>query len=82
MRVDVHQGSVLSPILFIIILEALSREFRAGVPWEDTFFFSSVVPRARHCGIPAILTPMSLKNAPSVGQRAHLENLLIFSAIF
>ena len=30
-----HQGSVLSPLLFIIVLEALSREFRADVPWED-----------------------------------------------
>ena len=27
-RVGVHQGSVLSPLLFIIVLEALSREFR------------------------------------------------------
>ena len=36
----------------------------------------SVVPRARHCGILAILPPMSLKNAPSAGLRAHLENLL------
>ena len=33
--VGVHQGSVLSPLLFIIVLEALSREFRFGVPWED-----------------------------------------------
>ena len=39
----------------------------------------SVVPRARHCGIPAISPLMSLKNAPSAGLRAHLENLLIFS---
>ena len=31
-NVRVHQGSVLSPLLFIIVLEALSREFRAGVP--------------------------------------------------
>ena len=30
----VHQGSVLSPLLFILVLEALSREFRTGVPWE------------------------------------------------
>ena len=29
-----HQGSVLSPLLFIIVLEALSREFRTGCPWE------------------------------------------------
>ena len=34
-KVGVHQGSVLSPLLFIIVLEALSREFWAGVPWED-----------------------------------------------
>ena len=30
----VHQGSVLSLLLFIIVLEALSREFRTGCPWE------------------------------------------------
>ena len=29
-KVSVHQGSVLSPLLFIIMLEALSREFRSG----------------------------------------------------
>ena len=33
-KVGVHQGSVLSPLLFIIVLEALSQEFRSGVPWE------------------------------------------------
>ena len=33
----VHQGSVLSALLSIIVLEALSREFRAGVPWEDLY---------------------------------------------
>ena len=32
--VGVHQGSVLSQLLFIIVLEALSREFWSGVPWE------------------------------------------------
>ena len=37
MNVGVHQGSVLSPLLFIIVLEALSREFRSGVPWEDLY---------------------------------------------
>ena len=34
-KVGVHQGSVLSPLVFIIVLEALSREFHSGVPWED-----------------------------------------------
>ena len=33
-KVGVHQGSVLSPLLFIIMLEALSREFREGLPME------------------------------------------------
>ena len=30
----VHQGLVLSPLLFILVLEALSREFRNVIPWE------------------------------------------------
>ena len=33
-KVGVHQGSVLSPLLFIIVLEALSQNFRVGLPWE------------------------------------------------
>jgi hypothetical protein len=33
-KVGVHQGSVLSPLLFIVVLEALSRAFRVGLPWE------------------------------------------------
>ena len=33
-KVGVHQGSVLSPLLFILVLEALSRDFRTGAPWE------------------------------------------------
>ena len=36
-KVGVHQGSVLSPQLFIIVLEALSQEFHSGVPWEDLY---------------------------------------------
>ena len=33
-KVCVHQDDVLSPLLFIIVIEALSREFRVGCPWE------------------------------------------------
>ena len=40
--VGVHQGSVLSPLLFIIVLEALSGDFRVGVPWE-LFFADDLV---------------------------------------
>ena len=36
-KVGVHQGSVLILLLFIIVLEALSREFHSGVPWEDLY---------------------------------------------
>ena len=32
--VGVHQGSALSHLLFILVLEALSCQFRTGVPWE------------------------------------------------
>ena len=33
-QVGVHQGSTLSPLLFIIVFEALSRKFQTGCPWE------------------------------------------------
>jgi hypothetical protein len=33
-RVGVHQGSVLSPLLFTIVLEAISKQSRGGLPWE------------------------------------------------
>ena len=36
-KVGIQQGSVLSPLLFIIVLEALSREFRSGIPWENLY---------------------------------------------
>jgi len=34
LRVGVHQESVLSPLCFVIELEALLREFREGLPME------------------------------------------------
>ena len=37
MKVGVHQGSVLNPLLFIIVLKALSREFHFGVPRQDLY---------------------------------------------
>ena len=32
-KVEVHQGSVLSPLLFILVMEAPSRNFKVGLPW-------------------------------------------------
>ena len=43
MKVGGHQGSVLSPLLFIIVLEALSSEFQASVPWEDLYADALVI---------------------------------------
>jgi len=33
-KVGMHQGSALSPLLFVTVMEALSREFRVALPWE------------------------------------------------
>ena len=33
-NVGLHQGSVLSPLLFTIVLEEISKNFRVGLPWE------------------------------------------------
>jgi len=33
-KVGMHQGSALSPLLFVIAMEAISREFRVALPWE------------------------------------------------
>jgi len=33
-KVGMHQGSALSPLLFVIVMEALSREFKIALPWE------------------------------------------------
>ena len=32
--VGVHQGSVLSPLLFAIVMDVVSRDARKGLPWE------------------------------------------------
>ena len=33
-KVSVHQGSVMSLLLFVVVLEAQSKEFCTGCPWE------------------------------------------------
>jgi len=44
--VGVHQGSVLSPLLFIIVMDELTEEIRKGVPWELMFADDLTLRRA------------------------------------
>ena len=44
-------------------------------------YIYSVVPRARHCGFPAILPQMSLKNAPRAGLRADSKIWILFRCL-
>ena len=37
-KVGVHQGSGLSPLLFTVVLDVISKEFRCGLPNELLFF--------------------------------------------
>ena len=41
--VGVHQESVLSLLLFIIVMEALSHKFRTGCPWELLYTVDLVI---------------------------------------
>ena len=41
--VGVHQGSVLSPLFFIIVIEAVSMRLRIGFPWELLYADDSVI---------------------------------------
>jgi len=36
-KVGLHQGSVLSPLLFIIVMDVASKDIRMGLPWEALF---------------------------------------------
>ena len=45
-KVGVHQGSVLSPLLFIMVLEALLREFCTGCP-RELFYADDLVIKSK-----------------------------------
>jgi len=42
-KVGMHQGSAFSPLLFVIVIEAISREFRVALPWEQLYADDLVV---------------------------------------
>ena len=33
-KVGLYQGSVLSPLLFVIVTEVITKELQVGLPWE------------------------------------------------
>ena len=47
-EVAVHQGSVLSHLLFIMVLEALSKECRSGLSWEMLYANDLVIITERN----------------------------------
>jgi len=42
-KVGMHQGLPLSPLLFVIVMEAISREFRMALPWELLYTVDLIV---------------------------------------
>ena len=42
-EVGLHQGSVLSTLLFVIVLQALLRECKSTLPWEMLYTDDSVI---------------------------------------
>ena len=77
-RSEISQSVLVKEILNVMIAVP-SVNFMLDLVSIYIIYTISDVPRVQDCGIPAILQPMSFKNAPSMGLRAHLENLLIFS---
>jgi len=42
-KASMHQGSAVSPLLSVMVMEALSREFRVALQWELSFADDLVV---------------------------------------
>jgi len=42
-KIGMHRGSALSPLLFVIVMEVLSREFGVALLWELLFADNLVV---------------------------------------
>ena len=56
----------------IVVFSGYTNILFVLVGWQianNILTMTSVVPRARHCAVPAILPSMSLKNAPIAGLR-------------
>ena len=42
-----HQGSALSPLLFVTVMEEISREFRVALPWELLYAVIAVIAETK-----------------------------------
>ena len=73
-KVGVHQGSVLSPLLFIIVLEALSREFRTGTPWELLYADDLVISAETEEGLKMKLNKWKTEMEAKGLKSQHREN--------
>jgi len=50
-KVGMHQCLALSPLLFVIVMEAISREFRVAIPWELLYADDLVVVAETEVGL-------------------------------
>ena len=77
-KVGVHQDSVLSPLLFIIVLEALSREFCCRVPWEDLYADDLVIiPESLEECVRRLLTLKEAMEEKGLGVNAGKTKIMI-----
>ena len=68
-------------VLYVCLISTFGMQAVKALSVLYVCVLSSVVPRVRHCSITAILQPMSLKNAPSSGLRAHFKICLFFRCL-
>ena len=53
-EVGVHRGSVLSPLLFIVVMEEATKECRVGDPWELLYADDLVLTAESREGVEAL----------------------------
>ena len=53
-EVGVHQGSVLSPLLFIVVMGEATKECRVGDPWELLYANDLVLTAESQEGVEAL----------------------------
>jgi len=67
-----HQGPALSPLLFVIVMEASSREFRVPLPWELLYTDDLVVIAETEDGLIKRLNEWKDK-VENRGRRVHMN---------